>query len=43
MSTFLLQRPLAPAQQAMLLKRVKENPIRDLALAITTLPEYQVC
>ena len=37
----LLQRPLTPAQQAMLLK--KATSVRDLALAVVTLPEYQLC
>lgn len=37
----LLQRPLTPAQQAMLLK--KATSVRDLALAVATLPEYQLC
>lgn len=37
----LLQRPLTPAQQALLLK--KATSVRDLALAVATLPEYQLC
>ena len=37
----LLQRPLTPAQQTMLLK--KATSVRDLALAVATLPEYQLC
>lgn len=37
----LLQRPLTPAQQTLILK--KATSVRDLALAVATLPEYQLC
>lgn len=43
LSGHLLQRPLAPAQRELILKKVRENPLRDLTLALLTLPEYQVC
>lgn len=39
----LLQRPLTPAQQALILKKANPTSIRDLALTVTTLPEYQLC
>lgn len=41
LTTSLLQRPLTPAQQTLLLK--KATSVRDLALAVATLPEYQLC
>ncbi|MCY7351720.1 MAG: DUF1800 domain-containing protein [Cytophagaceae bacterium] len=43
LSGYLLQHPLAPAQRDLILKKANENPVRDMALAIMTLPEYQLC
>ncbi len=43
LSACLLQRPLTPAQNEMISRKAKTTSIRDLALALATLPEYQLC